>query len=71
MDAVRPASQVGPFADRDDVVALRSELAGDFGGEVLVEEQPQADSASCAARHFASSAAFRSITRAIQSSISA
>ena len=71
MDPVGPASQIGPFANRDDVVALGSELAGDLGGEVLVEEQPQADSASCAARHLASSAAFKSATRLIHSSMSA
>jgi hypothetical protein len=46
MEAVRSAPQVGAFTHGDDIVALGSELAGDLRGEVLVEEQSQADSAS-------------------------
>jgi hypothetical protein len=38
-DAVRPAPQVGPLPDGDEVVALRPELAGDLRREVLVEER--------------------------------
>jgi len=46
VDAVRPASQVGALPHGDDIVALRPKLPGDLRGEVLVEEQSQADSAS-------------------------
>ena len=46
VDAVRPTPQIGPFPHGDDIVALRSELAGDLGREVLVEEQSQPASAS-------------------------
>lgn len=69
-DPVRSTSQLGPFSHGDDIVALRPELAGDLREEVLVEEQVQAESSSWAARHLASSAAFSSRLRAIQSSIS-
>jgi hypothetical protein len=70
VDAVRASSQVGALADCDDVVAVFTQLPGDLGREVLVEQQLQAEIACWAARQVLSSRSLSVCTRSIQSSIS-
>lgn len=70
VDAVRATLEIRAFADGDNVVAAVSQLAGDLGREVLVEQQLQLENASRAARHLVSSRALCARTRPIQASIS-
>src|SRR5450755_1533192 len=70
VEAVRASSQVGALADCDDVVAVFTQLSGDLGREVLVEQQLQAEIASWAARQVLSSRSLSVCTRSIQSAIS-
>ena len=70
VDAVRASSEVGALANGDDVVAAFTQLPGDLGREVLVEQQLQAEIASWAARQVLSSRSLSVCMRSIQSSIS-
>lgn len=69
-DAVRASSQVAALANCDDIMAVFTQLPGDLGREVLVEQQLQAEIASWAASQVLSSRSFSVCTRSIQSSIS-
>jgi len=70
VDAISATSKVAALADCDDVVAVFTQLPGDLGREVLVEQQLQAEIASWAARQVLSSRSLSVCTRSIQSSIS-
>ena len=67
---VRSSPQIVALPHREDVVPTDTQLPGDLGREVLVEQQPQVEMASRAARHFASSRSLSWVSRAVQSSIS-
>ena len=70
MDSIRTSSQVVALADGDGVVSALTQLPGDLGGKMLVEEQLQAEIASWAARQVLSSRSLSACTRSIQASIS-
>ena len=70
VDTIRTSSQVGALADGDGVVSSFAQLPGDRGGEMLVEEQLQAEIASWAERQVLSSRSLSACTRSIQVSIS-
>ncbi len=70
VDSIRTSSQVVELADGDGVVSAMTQLPGDLGGKMLVEEQLQAEIASWAARQVLSSRSLSACTRSIQASIS-
>ena len=66
---VAEPDEIGAFGHRDDVMASGAELSGDFGGVVLIEQQPHA-SASPRRRQRSSSRSATVCARSIHSSIS-
>jgi hypothetical protein len=70
VDTIRTSSQVGALADGDRVVSPFTQLPGDLGGKMLVEQQLQAEIASWAARQVLSSRSLNACARSIQASIS-
>jgi hypothetical protein len=70
MDTIRTRLHVGAITDGDGVVPLFTQLPGDLGGQMLVEQQLQAEIASWAARQVLSSRSLNACTRSIQASIS-
>ena len=71
VDAVRPSPEVVALADGDHIVPAGAQLPGDLWRKMLVEQQPQEEIASWAARQLASSRSLSASLRAIQSSICA